>query len=705
MPKSLRAISCALVLLLTPLAAAEAQSDADAPPEGQAQDTPREAALELSPNPVGRGDRITITIEIPNPDFGEVDVEAPQLDDALRILRGPYIRPFYEYPEEGGRLEKSRITYVYSPRETGRFAIGEFRITTEEGEYTTAPRLLEVGVYRQRTIVVPPQLEWNLPRSQVYVGQNLPLVLEVRGEPEIGMFEDISVEKPAEGFFQQAPQLGSIERYMRGGMPLYTIPVDGYIFTPAAPGEVRIPRAYLNANGVRSQSDMPLVRVEPLPDALGESGAIGEFSRSATLSRNELTEGEELQLRVRLEGTGNLNYLRFPEPRLDGFRILDDREQSRLEPGAEGFQGYREITYTLAAIEPGRREILVPRISALRPASDSVYRLPERRFRVEVAPAAGSGSAGREAGDFPFRPRERAEMSGMNITARYAQAGNYLWLLPGPLTFLIFFLLKRRKMGLLSLSLVLFLSFTAPPPDESSHLMRGLDAYEEEQFGEALVQFELALQEYDRFPDLYFNAALAAYRSGALGKAVYFSREAAYLAPGDSEYTRLLTYIEEEKEFGRRVPLPFPVHPDMLFLGLTLMLNLSGFAGVIYLSTRRNLVFIAASLALVIALGMGVTMAYSAESRSQRAGVVVWGDTAAQLIPQSGASPAFSLSEGETVLIIGKSAPFYFVENALGQKGWLLEHELRIVGEFFSSDMPKAGPGGYSLYRRGRSAP
>jgi hypothetical protein len=57
----------------------------------------------------------------------------------------------------------------------------------------------------------------------------------------------------------------------------------------------------------------------------------------------------------------------------------------------------------------------------------------------------------------------------------------------------------------------------------------------------------------------------------------------------------------------------------------------------------------------------------------------MWEETSALVIPQSASSPAFTLAEGETVLVLGKHAPFYFVENALGQKGWLPEDEIRIV--------------------------
>ncbi len=649
--------------------------------DSSSEQTEPKMTVELSPNPVGRGDRFSVTIEVPNPGFSDVEVEAPELDESIGILRGPYIRPFYEYPEEGDRIEKSRITYVYAPRETGRFEIGSYRIETKEQVFRTEPRLLEAGVYHRREIVVPPQLQWRVPKKEVYVGENLSCILEVAGEPEIAIFENIAVEKPAEGFFERAPELGEIKRESRAGVPLYTIPVDGYLFTPSAPGEVRIPAASLTKEGVSSRTGEIVIEVSPLPQVLKDSGAIGNFSLTASVDREELSEGQELHLRVRIEGTGNLNYLRLPDPRAEGFRVLGEEEQSQMEPSAEGFRGYREVTYTLLAEEAGSEVLSVPRMAVMRPEAGTVYRLGGEQFTLNVESVAGAGEQAGGEKEFPFSLKELSEMSRMDDTSRYTMPLNYLWLLPGPLTFLLFLLLRRKKLGVLTLSFVCFLSFAAPPPEDAEHFSRGVEAYEQGSYSDAMVQFELALEEYPYYPDLYYNAALAAYKNGDIGKAVYFGREAVYLSPGKSDYTRLLSYIEEENEFGRRVPLPFPIHPDLLFLTLTITINAAGFVGVVYLYKRRNMLFIAANLFLVVTLAAGIALGVAAHSRSNRAGVVMWRDTSAQVIPRIESPPAFPLTEGQTVLIIGKSAPFYFVENSLGQKGWLLEHQLRVVGK------------------------
>jgi tetratricopeptide (TPR) repeat protein len=674
----LKKIWFGVLLILLVLPSAAGQSETDSGENGTAPDEEDAAILEVSPNPVGRGDRFSVTIEVPNPGFTEVEVDPPRLDDSIGLLRGPYIRPFYEYPEEGERVEKSRITYVYNPRSTGRFELGRYRVTTGEESFTTEPRLLEVGVYYQRQLVVPPDLRWNIPNRRVYVGQNLPCILEITGQPEIEMFDQVSVNKPAEGFFQQAPQLGSIERSTLAGVRLYTIPVDGYIFTPSAPGEVRIPPAAVRASGITTESDSPVIRVMELPRVLSDSGAIGDFALSAEVDRSELSVGEQAELLLRIQGTGNLNYLQLPEPQTEGFRVIEEEETADLEPTASGYSGYREIRYTLVAERAGSGTIIIPDMAVMRPRTETIYRLPDRRFSLEVKQSRPA-DAGEAAAAFTFEPKTLQELNGLNVTSRYADPLNYLWLLPGPLTFFIFLLLRRRKIGFLAISAVLFLSFAAPMPEEGEQLRKGLQAYESEDYSQALLLFEQALNENRNYPGLYYNAALAAYRSGEVGKAVFFSRKAAYLAPGESEYTELLSYIEEQKEFGRRVPLPFPLHPDLLFLTLTILINLAGFLGVIYLYKGRNLLFIGATLALVLALASGVALGVAAQSRSNSAGVVMWEETSALVIPQSASSPAFTLAEGETVLVLGKHAPFYFVENALGQKGWLPEDEIRIV--------------------------
>ena len=158
-------------------------------------------SIELSPNPVGRNDRFGVTIQVPVDDASMVVVDGPELDDDILLLRGPYIRPVYSTGPNGEQLKRTEITYVYRCASTGRFEIGPYRISCIDRVYSTQPQLLEVGVYRNRQLIIPLELEWRVSEDTAYVGQNIVSVLTALERPEIEMFEEVSVGSPADGFF------------------------------------------------------------------------------------------------------------------------------------------------------------------------------------------------------------------------------------------------------------------------------------------------------------------------------------------------------------------------------------------------------------------------------------------------------------------------------------------------------------------------
>src|SRR6056297_1227547 len=419
-----------------------------------------EVQVEVSPNPVGRGDRFSVTIQVPVEDSSMVEVEEPGFDDAIMLLRGPYVRPVNTSGSTGERVTRTEITYIYRSDDTGRYEIGPYRITGVERVYTTEPHLLEVGVYRNQQLFIPLELEWSLSDETAYVGQNVVSVLNALEQTEISMFEGISVGSPSEGFFQMAEGLGSINRQRRGGETLYEIPVAGYIFTPSSPGSIALPQARMSYTHGQAVSGRPEIQVLPLPESVQESGAVGDFSLFAEIEKREVRQGDRVSLTVRVEGTGNLNYLQFPDIQLDGFAQLQVEESSDYVPTQNGYRGSRTYTYSLAAEEPGQKRITVPSLKAVQPASGRVYSSRSFTFSMDIIPERRGTVEEQDSTGFGFAPRRITTMQSSEISTRFTQLASYGWMLPGPLLFLFFLLLRRKKLVLLG-SLVFLLSFGA----------------------------------------------------------------------------------------------------------------------------------------------------------------------------------------------------------------------------------------------------
>lgn len=635
-------------------------------------------SIEVSPNPVGMNDRFGVTLQVPIEDSSMVEVEEPELSSDILLLRGPYIRPVYVDGPSGERIPRTEITYLYRCAGTGRYEIGPYRVSGTDRVYTTSPQLLEVGVYRNRQLVIPLELEWSLSDTSAYVGQNIVGIVNALEQPEIRIFEDVQVGSPSEGFFQPAEGVGSINRVARGGRTLYEIPIAGYMLTPSTPGRIVLPQARVNYQDGQAVSDRPAIQVQPLPERVQESGAVGTFLLSAEMEKQELRQGEQVLLTVRVEGTGNLNYLQFPELQLEGFTQLQAEESSDYVPTQQGYQGHREYTYTLAAEEPGMKRVQVPSLSAVQPQTGRVYATRSYSFSVEVLSESTETGSARDESGFAFAPIEPAAMQQAEISIRFTQLESYAWLLPGPLLLLLFSLLRRRRIALILPALLLLsfgaAEFTSEPVVRTISKARA--AYGQESYNTALSLYLEAVRLRPDVPELRYNAALSAFRTEDIGAAVLYARTALTIQPMNATYKAFLEFLAREYGINTDIEPPFPFHPDLFLLILTLLVNAAGFLGIIYLFRHNNGFFIAAALLLVASVVVGIGFSYSIVQSNRDIGVMVIQREAVppvKKIPRIESSDAFNLKDGELVKIKGTAGEFYFIETGLGQKGWVLK--------------------------------
>ena len=644
--------------------------------------------IDISPNPVGRGDRFGITILADIEDSEMIDINQPDLADGIVLLRGPYIRPVWVETADQGQQRKTEISYLYRCDETGRFEVGSYRIITPRRIFSTDPQLLEVGYYQNRELIIPLEIEWDIQPDIAYVGQNVICILNALEQPDIRLFEESLVESPAEGFFQPAEGVGEIRGYSRGGVELYEIPVGSYIFTPSAVGTSILPRAQVRWENGLAGSRAREIEVRPLPETAKQSGAVGSFRLDAKVDVQDLEVGQNAAVTVRITGTGNLNYLQLPEIIAPSFSLLEKDEESQYTATMQGYRGWRQYTYTLVAESAGPGRILVKGLSAFDPATERVYFSPGDSFPVNISPQLGGPEEELEGSGFPFSPVSYTELSRVSMSLRFSSRIEYLWLLPGPLVFLFFFFSRKRK-ALLSVMLFVFLSFS-PAELATGEIAESLKAaekaYREGQFlsAESLYDEILALE--PDIVDLYYNSALCAYQQGKIGQAVLKIRSALVMKPMDTVYRRFLDYLNSEYGVVTQIDLPFLFHPDFFLLFLTISINMAGFIGVLYLFKRKNSYFIAAMLMFTISIVSGIGMTYAIFSSKGETAVVMMQDSGlyeVKKIPKKNSETDFVLQPGETVKINGGTEDFFFITTSLGQKGWIPLAKVRKVPGIF----------------------
>jgi hypothetical protein len=656
----------------------------DAAAQSAARAASSPLSLEVVPNPVGRGDRFSVTILVAVENTENISVEAPDLPDSIILLRGPYIRPVWVNNAAGQSEPRAEITYLYRGDATGRFEIGAFRIATANRVYTTEPRLLEVGIYRNRRLVIPLEIVWDIAVETAYVGQNVLCLLKSLDEKDIRLYEKPVVSPPSEGFFLPAEGVGEIRKYSRAGVPLYEIPLAAYIFTPSVPGRITIPGASVEWENGSAASDRVVLEVKPLPGQVQNSGAVGSFRLVSAIEKEEVALGERLRLDVRIEGTGNLNFLEFPSVEAKGFSVLEKDEASDYRATPAGYRGSREYSYTLLAEEAGEKTIRVGSYTAIRPEDGQVYTLPASSYEVRVKPPEKAGAVSTRDEDFPFHPPRPAEFGRINLSARFLDWTEYLWMLPGPLLFLIFLMGRHRKL-LLPVVLGILLSFTAVPPDTESfneRVLKADGAYRSGEYMEAEYLYGELARDFPEIPDLYFAAGISAYRLGHTGEAVWNARTALMLQPLKTDYRDFLVSLSEREGISTTMDLPFLLHPDFFLFILTLTLNFASFVGIFLLFYRKNAYFIAAVLLLALSLAAGGGMLTSCASLSRETAIVLpkeGSEVQIKKIPRRDSSAAFTLKEGESIKIRGEAEEFFYILTSLGQKGWIVEEDVRMI--------------------------
>lgn len=651
----------------------------------------------FEPNPVGVRDNSSLVIDLPLESSAGVEVVLPELPGGVEVWRGPYVRSYSgeDYADQG-YLQFVRISLTLRSSDPGRKVIPPIRIESDRGDFLAGPFLLEVGLYRSASLQIPLEPFWEPRFRRIHEGQTVPLILMVPDCRELLLVDEVSAPPPREGLFEAAQGLGTLRKEERGGFSFYTIPAAAYLFTPERPGRVEIPRARVRIGDVEDSSQALVLEVEAAPEEISATGAVGQFRYEAVPPREgELQKGDTFSLTLRVEGTGNLPYLSIPAPEFRGVDQISVNRKESLRADAGGYAGWREDIYHCVVTSPESVTIIYPPFPFLVPETGRVVvkTIPESSYSLTPKDQPG-GDTGSITGPFPFAPREDWDRGISRAVNYYRLPANYLWLLPGPMLFLVFFLAGkgRRGSGKAALSLVLLLFLSASGPEGPNSQADGEDSattvweaaqvsYEEGEYANALEGFSRLSRQFPHDVALHYNASLAAWQSGEPGLSLWHARRGYREKPGDGKFPDLIAFYEQELGILFPLPLPVPVHPDLFFFVLLLACNGSGFFGVFYLLHRRNHALILTLFLLFLSAAAALALGLSARNHLLPAGVVVESGSA-MLIPEESSAPAFPVKPGETVRVIGASKGFLFINTGMDTRGWFPEENiLPLTGE------------------------
>lgn len=661
-----------------------------------------ELPLLASPNPAAVYQKVTLSIIVPARNPEAVSAEYRGLAGAVHLISGPYIQPYIDERNPG--VSEVRVSYVIEGNEPGRIVIPSFAITVDGSRRMTKPTVMTFGVLRGGQIVVPLEPVWRLPSegsgATFFAGEAIPVVLELRNEPVPEKIDEVRLSGTPAGLEKVPPFSEAVGRQI-GDATLYQVPAAAYILTPTASGTVTLPTASVKAGGRTGVSAPAEINVDAAPEAIATTGAIGALSFRSWMTSRRVRGGEEIFLHLRVEGTGNLPSIALPRPTTSGLLELGNDETQSIDAGASGYRGFRERIYRFlrpASISPGVSGpvISVPAFPWLDPATHDVESVPEATYRVSL-PAAGSSSAqtpsppagsasaapvgatGTAAVEVPFAPESAATVRSSEYREFYSRGESYLWLLPGPLVFGMFLLVRPRgrgRAGGLGAAALFLLLSSCHPAVIHDRVAAGVTAYQKGRMGQAEKDFVAARSSYPRNAALSFDLALVQYRLGRYGAAIHLVRNAIFYDPLSAKYRAALDWMVNQIGVAEQVPPAYPIHPDLFLMLLIAAVNVASILGILVTLRGRGGLAIALILCLVLALIAAGGLAYSAAKRSVETAVVKSSGTEMTKIPMAAAGRWLELPAGMAVRVLDSTDGYYLVQTAYGNTGWVRQNRM-----------------------------
>ncbi|MDC7127061.1 MAG: hypothetical protein PQJ46_15955 [Spirochaetales bacterium] len=608
----------------------------------------------IVPETVGRGDLFTLTIILDYDKVDDVDLNLDNLPSWMILRRGPYYRAFIDTDSDKVSQRKIRITATFKADKSGRKIIPAFKISAGSKKLETPPSIMNVGLYRNRKLYIPLEVEWRAGVDEIYEGEAVPLFLTVLNQPSVVLFDSTRVALPDEGFFEKASGLGRISSQRVGEKALYDIPAAAFIYTPKKSGKVVIPAAGVDYSGLTGWSNDLDLKVKPVPEEISETGAVGNFIFTSTINKTELFVGEDLVLTCKVSGRGNLNYLKIPAPEVHGFLMVSSEETDDFSSSLYGFTGSKTIKRTYKAENSGKGSIYIPEFSFLDKESHDIITIKAKRYNLLMKSVETEGS--KASVHYSFEKLEPDSVIMKNWHNLYTNPLAYIFLLPGLVFYLLTRIFKKQRLVIaiiLSVLITAALFFVYNIP--MNNAVSGTESI-------------TAVQSY--------NLAVDKYIEGDVPSAIHYLRSAVYLNPMNDFYREVLENVEQDHGFLNSIQPSIWFHPDLFFFILVLVVNLAFIAGVFRFlrsSGGSSSLIILFSFLAVFSI---VMIVYTNSSRSNETGIVYGSEVNIKKIPKDSAEFWMNLKSGTAVKLLYESDNYYLVETGLGVKGWVENNDI-----------------------------
>lgn len=385
---------------------------------------------------VGENFRLTYSLNVRTS-----DIKLPDIVD-FQFVAGPSTsRSSSIQIINGQRTENQSITFTYTLRatQTGSFTIEAATANVGSDQYqSNSVEIVVVSDSRGRSSVPGPQVPGSATRPadingedlfvrimfdkrEVYQGEALVATIKLFSKLDITGIENVRFPSFS-GFFQQdidIPPLRSLDREVIDGVIYGTGLLRQVILFPQRSGEIsiepfemdalvrqRTPRrgsmfddffGGIETRRIRVESPRHTVKVKPLPAGRppGFNGAVGDFSLNVDYDPKELTVNEAVNLKVIVNGRGNLQLLGKPEVEFpSGFEVYDPNVRNNIRNSEKGQEGSITWEYLVIPRSGGDFVISPVEFTYFNPLTATYRTLNSEDISLLVNQGEGDGSRG-----------------------------------------------------------------------------------------------------------------------------------------------------------------------------------------------------------------------------------------------------------------------------------------------------------------------
>lgn len=619
-------------------------------------------------------DEIRLDIFIYGDYFPDLKITEPRSSALLLFIEGPFVRPIIS---QNGIV----ISYILKAKSAGRTTLGRFSIRIGSKTVATQPLGITISSRAERRIKDKPKGVWKMGKKSVHVGETVIVTLEVTIWDKLLVPVEITIQPPKHAWFEKYHAPTDVEKNTLEERVFYIFPVQSFLFTPTRVGYVTIPSVKIVfRNGESLFTESQRIRILPLPELIDDTGAIGNFILRSWVEREEVRNDEDIIVRIKLIGNGNLKFVRLPEPEMEDVETIGTSLFEQIDSTEKGYLGYKEAVWRFRTSEAGTYLCSIPAFYFLDPDTDRIREIEAHNIKVTVVGSLGEPAL-IEKKEEQFSLRTKQEILSNRRWLTYSNPYSYLLFLPGPVVLVLFLYFKSKRWVVITIIFVFFFGGSSATSDIELLLESANRQFAGQNYCGALESLLRAQSMLGENSALEYNIALCFELLEQPEYAIHFLRKALRNAHQDGLSKALLERIEKNMGLVNQIPPGAQIPPDYPFIALIVFLNIFFVVLAFYLMKRNIRILVPLVLIVITVGGAFGTFVYMLATSHQLSGILVNNSEVLRRIPEEIAQPWMSLSKGTAFRILKKTKKYIFIQSGIGLEGWISEEKVLLDRE------------------------